>query len=76
MENEIIKFDYNPLRGRIREILGSESLMASKLGIDKSTLSLKLNGKLGFSQDEIYRSTTILNIPLDLLHQYFFKILD
>ena len=54
-------FDYIRLRARIREKLGSDVVFAARLGISKTSLSLRLNNQLHFSQRDIYNSMRILN---------------
>lgn len=41
-------FDYIRLRARIREKLGSDVVFAARLGISKTSLSLRLNNQLHF----------------------------
>ena len=55
-------FDYIRLRARIREKLGSDVVFAARLGISKTSLSLRLNNQLHFSQRDIYNSMRILQI--------------
>ncbi|WP_289182963.1 DUF739 family protein [uncultured Dubosiella sp.] len=66
-------FDYKPLRGKIREICGSEEEFAKRLGISKTSLSGRLNNKLEFSSKEIMKSCEILGISLDNVSKYFFE---
>lgn len=58
-------FDYIRLRARIREKLGSDVVFAARLGISKTSLSLRLNNQLHFSQRDIYNSMRILQIRPD-----------
>ena len=50
---------YDKLRGRIKEICGTQDAFAEKLGIGRVSLSQRLNNQLEFSQDEIFKSCDI-----------------
>ena len=65
---------YNKLRGKIREAFGTQEAFALAMGIDVSTLSQKLNGKVEFKQTEIIRACNLLNIPITDVHIYFFAV--
>ncbi len=65
-------FDYNKLRGRIVEKFGTQSVFAKKMGVSERTLSLKLNGKVFFTQDEIVSASRFLEIPESEIQVYFF----
>ncbi|WP_195618448.1 DUF739 family protein [Clostridium paraputrificum] len=58
-------FNYDKLRGRIVEKFGTQGRFAKALGVSERTLSLKLNNKIFFSQDEIAKISKLLNITLD-----------
>lgn len=66
------KFDYSKLKGRIREICGTNTIFAKKLGCSLNTLSAKLNNKNEFTQSDIIKSIRILNIKVDEISEYFF----
>lgn len=66
-------FDYSKLRGRIIEKFGTQGCFAKKLGVSERTLSLKLNNKIFFSQDEITKISELLNISKDKIQVYFFE---
>lgn len=67
-------FNYDKLRGRIIEKFGTQGRLAKAVGVSERTLSLKLNNKIFFSQDEITKIAELLNIKLDEIQEYFFKI--
>lgn len=67
-------FDYSKLRGRIREILGTQSIFAKALGISEATLSKKLNNETEFTQGEMNRSCDILKFPQAEIPAYFFTV--
>lgn len=65
-------FNYNKLRGKIREKFETQEAFASKLGISKSTLSLKLNNIVGFKQEEMLKAVKLLDISIEDINEYFF----
>lgn len=66
-------FNYNKLRGRIIEKYGTQGRFAKAMGVSERTLSLKLNNKIFFSQDEITKISELLNIVSDEIQVYFFE---
>lgn len=67
-----MNFNYEKLRGRIREKMSSDTVFAKRLGISKTSLSLRLNNQIHFSQRDIYKSMRILQISPEELGVYFF----
>lgn len=65
-------FNYSKLKGRIVEKNMTQNDVAEKMDIAKSTLNLKLNNKILFSQDDIISLSKILEIPKEDIGQYFF----
>ena len=70
---EYIWFDYSKLRGRIKEIFEFEVTFAKALGMSKTSLSMKLNGKGDFTQSEIMKACNLLDIPNEEINVYFFN---
>ncbi len=66
-------FDYSKLRGKIKEVIGTETRFAILLGISRTSLSDKLNNKAEFTQGEIDIATKILKIRADEISEYFFN---
>lgn len=64
---------YAKLRGRIRELCGTQEAFASAIGVSPSTLSLKLSGARDWSREEIELAAECLHIPLEEIHTYFFS---
>nr|DAF02484.1 MAG TPA: Protein of unknown function (DUF739) [Caudoviricetes sp.]DAF30377.1 MAG TPA: Protein of unknown function (DUF739) [Caudoviricetes sp.] len=64
--------DYSLLRGRIKEKLKNEYVLAEKLNCSKATLSKKLNDEVDFTQSEIENVCTILEIDRIDISSYFF----
>ncbi|WP_296875108.1 DUF739 family protein [Thomasclavelia sp.] len=65
-------FDYSKLRGRIREICGTEENWAKLMGFSDYTKSMKLNNKSYFKSNEITKCCKILKIPKEDIGVYFF----
>ena len=70
-----MEYDFDKVRGRIREKLGSEAKFAEKLGISTASLSSKFNNRSDFSSSEILRATDedVLDIAVEEIGEYFFK---
>ena len=73
MEEKNYSFDYGKLRGRIVEKYKTQDNFSREMDIDRSSLSLKLNGKRQFSQSEIIQLCDALSIPYDEIPAYFFR---
>lgn len=51
-----VKYDYSKLRGLIKEYFGTIKKFADYLEISETSLNLRLQNKLPFKQDEIYKA--------------------
>ena len=69
-----IIFDYSKLRGKIREVYGSEGKFANAIGITDTTLSLILNNKSEFKQQQIKVACNLLGIQPEEIDDYFFAL--
>ena len=67
-----MSFDYRKLLGRITEKVGTQAKFAQMIALSERTVSLKLNGKIAFKQDEIIRAAEVLQIPKEEIGTYFF----
>lgn len=67
-------FEYAKLRGRIKEVLRNEKEYANKMELTPQAVSSKLNGNSYFTDKEIYKSCTILDIPMVEVPIYFFTL--
>jgi len=65
-------FNYNKLKGRIREIFNTQSAFAEAMGMSTTSLSAKLNNKIEFSQKEIDKASDLLKIKKEEIPIYFF----
>lgn len=64
--------DYSKLRGKIKEVFGTQDAFAEAIGIGRVTLSQRLTGKLDFSQNEINSACEVLGIDICEIPIYFF----
>ena len=68
-------YDYRKLRGRIKEVCGTQDQFSKKLGIGRVSLSQRLNNQLEFSQDEMLKTCDILEIRREDIPVYFFTMI-
>ncbi len=69
-----LEFDYSKLRGKIKEVFGTQDKFAKALGISGATLSLKLNNISEFTQQEMAASMRLLHEPARSVDKYFFRL--
>lgn len=67
-----MSYKYAKLRGRIVEKFGTQQEFAKELGLSENSLSLKLNGKTGFSQEDMINWSNKLGIDFCDYGVYFF----
>lgn len=67
-----MEFDYSRLRGKIREVFGTEAAFAKAMKMGRVSLSQRLNNVLEFSSPEILKSCSLLGISSAEIPQYFF----
>lgn len=70
---ERMPYKYRKLRGRIIEKFGSIREFSKSLDISAVSISKKLNGKAGFSQDDMNEWARILDIKIEEYGEYFFS---
>lgn len=68
-----MQYKYLKLRGRIIERFESQGKFAEIIGLSENSVSKKLNGISGFSQEDIQKWSSILEIPKDDYGLYFFN---
>lgn len=68
-----MEYDYSKLNGRIREICSTQSRFAKLMDLSERSISLKLNGKIPWTQVEMQKAIEILEIPLEEIQNYFFR---
>ena len=74
MDDESIVFDFSKLRGRIKEMFGTQTAFANEIPMNDATLSNKLNNNVEFSPKEIIKSCILLNIEFEKIPIYFFTL--
>lgn len=63
---------YAKLRGKIREIFGTNERFAEAMGLNLSSVSAKLNNKSPWKREEIEKACEVLGIPIEEVFLYFF----
>lgn len=66
-------YDYSRLSGKIVEKYGTQYNFAIAMKLSERSLSLKLNGKVGWKDSEIWKAIQLLGIPVEKIHLYFLK---
>lgn len=66
------EYDYSKLIGAIVEKCGTQTAFAKRIGLSERSISLKLNSKLGWKQQEIAKACDILEINKADIALYFF----
>lgn len=72
--DEDIIFDFSKLRGRIKEVYGTQSAFAIAMLTNEATLSNKLNGYVEFTSKEVIRASLLLSIKDENFKDYFFTL--
>lgn len=67
-----MKYRYDKLRGRIVEKFGSQNKFANALDTTTITVSNRMTGKTGFSQEDIEQWSQMLDIDPSEYGAYFF----
>lgn len=63
---------YSKLRGKIREVFGTQEAFAKAMEKDNSTISAKLNNNSPWTNSDIETACVLLGIPINQVHEYFF----
>ena len=69
----IVAINHDKLKGRIKEVLGTQTKLAEEMEVDDTTISNKLNSNTFFTQKEILKICSILNINHNDIPEYFFR---
>lgn len=67
-----MSYDYSKLRGRIKELFGTQEKFADTMKISAVAFSQRLNNVTKFTQDEISDACQALNIRDADIRTYFF----
>lgn len=65
-------YNYDKLIGKIAEKFRTQARFSKVMGMSERTLSLKLNNKIDFKQDEIVKACELLEINHAEIPVYFF----
>lgn len=71
MKNKM-KWEYGKLKGKIKEIYGTQEVFSKKIGISTTSLNYKLNNQIQFRQEEIYIMINALYLKDSEIKIYFF----
>lgn len=66
-------FKYRRLMGAIKEKYGTQDAFAEAIGMGRSSLNLRLNGKIEWSKEEMAKAMDALGLPIVLIPFYFFE---
>lgn len=67
-------YDYRKLLGRIVEKCGTQAVFAEKMQLSEHSVSMKLNGKRHWKQQEIADACNVLDISKEQIAEYFFAV--
>lgn len=67
-----MSYNYNKLRGRIKEKFNTQESFAKAIGMSQIALSQRLNNSTKFTQDEIIKACRLLDINDSDISTYFF----
>lgn len=62
---------YAKLRGKIKEVFGTQKAFADAMNMDSVTMSHRLNNKIEWKTSEIFKACNLLAIPLSENADYF-----
>ena len=71
--SEYMSNDYSKLLGRITEKFGTQAEFANAMGVSERSISLKLNNKVSWKDNEISKAVEILEVNPKDIPAYFFK---
>lgn len=67
-----MQYAYRKLKGRIKEVFGTQAAFAVALGISKNSVSKKLTRKTEFSQSDVERWAELLHINRCEYGEFFY----
>lgn len=67
-------FDYSKLTGRIIEKFGTRKAFAEFINVSEQSVSQRLNGARGFTQEDVETWSSALGIPKAEYHLYYFTL--
>lgn len=60
-----MEFNYNKLKGKIKEVYGTQQEFAKALGISTTTLNTRLKNETFFNQSEIEKAKNLLDLKTE-----------
>lgn len=63
---------FGRLREKYGEVFGTQQAFADAMGMDRATLSAKLNNKTEFTRSEMEKSCSLLGLSTENIPEYFF----
>lgn len=63
---------YAKLRGRIVEVFGTQEAFAKAMGFTTSAISMRLNNKIKWNVEEVFKAKELLKIEDSEVVSYFF----
>ena len=74
MAKQKLTYDYSKLKGKIKEVFGTQEAFADQIGLSDRSVSLKLASQRSWKQDEIINSIDVLKLTTDDIKPYFFVV--
>ena len=71
-DQTLAQYLYPKLAGKIVEKYGTRKRFAEEIGLSENSISLKMNGKTGFSQEDMVQWGDLLDIETVDYGLYFF----
>lgn len=67
-------YDYARLAGKITEVFTTQAKFAEAMNLSERSISMKINGKIGWKQSEIIRACKLLGLEVAEIPAYFFRM--
>lgn len=67
-------YDYAKLAGKITEVFTTQARFAEAMNLSERSISMKINGKIGWKQSEITRACNLLGLENAEIPAYFFML--
>lgn len=69
-----MEYNYSALDGKITELFSTRGNFAKAMGLSERSVSLKMNGKVPWTQPEISKACKLLKIQDRKINIYFFTV--
>lgn len=67
-------YDYSALVNRIKSKYGTIAAFAKEMGCLESAMSMRLNNKTAWSQDDMFKAIGLLDIPEKQVMSFFYTL--